>query len=156
MGRIRGFLLTVILAFVTAISNCGGGVGVNCSQVSSVGPNAVLNGPTLAAATSHWTAQSCGVGVEIAKNGEFWSEVGDISGNHYSGPETWTGDDANGPTACCAPGIFDFASVTKLQNISGSLCSGKFTAETTVARGSYEQDLGSCTFSLGSGQFPPD
>jgi hypothetical protein len=87
-----------LLAVGLFLSACGGGYG-GSNPTSPTGPNAVLNGGTLATATSHWVSSQCKVQVELTTDYGFWSIVVDTSGTTSSGSETWAvGPDPNSVT----------------------------------------------------------
>ena len=136
----------MLLALSLSLSACGGG-GMT---VTKAGADAVLNGATLATATSHWVASSCKVQAELTSDHGFLSVVTDTAGGTTVGSETWAvGSNSNnvtvGPGFGGESGIFW---ITALSGISGSTSSATFTANVTVQTGSTPQSLGTCTFTL--------
>jgi len=129
------------------LSACGGG---GTAPPLQQGPDAVLNGSTLAAAASHWVSTQCNVQVELTSDFGFWSVVTNSAGTTTSGSETWAAvPDSNSLTA--GPGFGGETGafwVSGLGNITGSTSSQTFTATVTVETGSTHQNLGSCTFAL--------
>ena len=136
------------------LSACGGGYGGG-NTPPATGPNAILNGATLATATSHWVSSQCNVKVELNSDYSFWSIVTDTSGTTSSGSETWAvGPDPNSVTVGPGSGLGGFFWVSALKNITGSTSSQMFTASVTVETSSTPQSLGSCTFTLVQGNLP--
>jgi hypothetical protein len=160
--RLRSWPLTmrllhfaVLLAVGLFLSACGGGYG-GSNPTSPTGPNAVLNGSTLATATSHWVSSACKVQVELTSDYGFWSIVVDTSGTTSSGSETWAvGPDPNSVTVGPGSGVAGFFWVSALTNITGSTSSQTFKAGVTVDDSSNtHQNLGTCTFALQQGKLP--
>ena len=158
LTRLRSWALTMLLlrfavfAVGLFLSACGGGYG-GSNPTSPTGPNAVLNGSTLATATSHWASSQCKVQVELTGDYGFWSIVVDSSGTTSSGSETWAvGPDANSVTVGPGSGFFW---VSALTNITGSTSSQTFNAGVTVDDSSNtHQNLGTCSFALQQGKLP--
>ena len=134
--------LSVLIPLATS---CGGG---SSHTQNTVGPAAIINGVTLATVNSNWAAQNCSVKVELAANGEFRSDVRDTSGITTSSSGTWTPSGANSATTTGGG-----AWVDQLTNISGSTSSRAFSAGVGVYD-TYQQNLGTCTFTLQSGALP--
>lgn len=132
----------------------GGGHGTIGSQSPQAGPNAILNGATLASATSHWTAAKCGVQVELTSDFGFYSVVVNSSGTTSSGPEKWAlGPDSSSVTVGPGDGgLGGFFWVSALKTITGSSTAQTFSANVSVETGSTVQSLGSCTFVLVQGK----
>jgi hypothetical protein len=140
------------------LSACGGGSGNATggggnTMVPQAGPNAVLNGASLATATSHWVSTDCSVQAELTGDHGFYSVVVDSRGTTSSGPEAWTvGSNANSVTV--GPGVGGLAGffwISALDNITGSTSSETFTAGVVVQTGSTGQSLGTCAFVLKGG-----
>lgn len=113
------------------------------------GPNAILNGASLAAATTHWVSARCNVQVELTSDKGFWSIVLDSSGKTSSGNETWTpGPDPTSVMVGPGTGLGGFFWVSGLGNITGSTSSQTFTANVSVKSVSTSQGLGNCSFAL--------
>ena len=145
MNRIAAVILVGLLLVTPMMTGCG-----NSGQKLTQGPNAVLNGGSIASATSHWVAQACGVQVEITSDGGFYSVVTDTSNTTWSGVGTWTASGANG-LVTSGFGAEGFFWVAELANISGSTSSGAFAAVTTVDGTGTQQTLGNCMFALQQG-----
>ena len=155
-GGVHTMLLlrsAVLLALGLLLSACGGGDGF--VHILPTGPNAVLNGDTLATATSHWVSSQCTVQVELTSDHSFWSIVVDTSGTTSSGSETWAiGPDPLSVTVGPGSGVAGFFWVSALTNINGSTASQTFTAGVTVKSSNTPQNLGNCTFALQQGRLP--
>lgn len=137
------------------LSACGGSPGGSNPLPTAAGPNAILNGATLATATSHWVSAKCGVQVELSSDNGFYSIVLDNSGKASSGPEKWAiGPDSDSVTVGPGTGLGGFYWVSALKNITGSTSSQTFTANVTVETGSTNQSLGSCTFASAQHNLP--
>jgi hypothetical protein len=137
------------------LSACGGSYGGSNPIPPTTGPDAILNGATLATATSHWVSAPCNVQVELTSDYGFWSIVIDNSGTKSSGSFTWAvGPDPNSVTVGPGSGLGGFFWVSALKNITGSTSSQMFTANVTVETQSTPQSLGSCTFTLMQGNLP--
>jgi hypothetical protein len=101
------------------LSACGGGYG-GSNPTPPTGPSAILNGATLATATSHWVSAQCNVQVELTSDYGFWSIVVDTSGTKSSGSQTWAvGPDPNSVTVGPGSGLGRFFWVSALRNITG-------------------------------------
>jgi hypothetical protein len=140
-----------LFTLALTLAGCGGGSGASIATPQT-GVNAILNGATLATATSHWASTACRVQVELTSDNGFWSVVVDSSGTTTSAQETWTtAAGSDGTTVTIGPGLgLATASwVSYLTGISGSTSSQTFTANVTVRDGtSATYPLGSCTFAL--------
>ena len=150
--RIRSSSVAALLALTLFLSGCGGSssgsMGSN-PPPTQTGPNAILNGVSLAAATSHWVSARCNVQVELTSDKAFWSIVLDNSGKTSSGNETWTvGPDSTSVMVGPGTGLGGFFWVSALGNITGSISSQTFTANVSVKTVSASQSLGVCTFTL--------
>jgi hypothetical protein len=105
----------------------------------------VLNGASLASATSHWVAKQCGLEAELTNDAEFYSVVTDTAGITYSTDgQLAIGPNTNSVTVNSQYGI----SIVSLGNISGSTTSGAFTAIVKVSVNQNVQTLGTCGFVL--------
>jgi len=143
-----------LLGLGLSLSGCGGSTGSSTPPLTA-GPNAVLNGATLATATSHWVSAQCHVQVELTSDNGFYSIVVDGRGTTSSGPEKWAlGPDANSVTVGPGAGLGGFFWVSGLKNIAGSTSSQTFTASVTVETGSTNQSLGNCTFAWAQHNLP--
>ena len=136
-----------LLGLCLFLSACGGG---GSTTVTPVGAKAVLNGPTLATATSHWVASDCKVQAELTSDYGFLSVVTDTAGGTTTASLTWAAGSSStsvtvGPSIGGQSGVFW---ITALSGINGSIASQTFTANVTVETGSTPQSLGSCTFTL--------
>lgn len=145
---------TLVLGML--LSSCGGSSGSSNTggnnSSAQAGPSAVLNGASLASATTHWVSAQCHVQAELTSDSGFWSVVVDTSGTTSSGSETWTiGPDKNSITVGPGSGLKGFFWISALGEISGSTSSKVFTANVVVETSSNVQNLGSCTFTLAQG-----
>jgi hypothetical protein len=146
-----------ILAFGLLLSACGGGGSGSTGSIGGpkpqTGPNGILNGASLAAATTHWTATRCGVQVELTTDHGFYSIVVDNKGTTSAGTEQWAlGPDPTSIQAGPGTGLAGFFWVSSLGTITGSFASQTFTASVVVKSGSgTSQSLGSCSFTLAQG-----
>jgi hypothetical protein len=134
---------------------CGGGghgtIGSGSKQPPQTGPNAILNGPALATAASHWTSAKCNVQVELTSDSGFYSIVVDAGGKTSSGPEKWAiGPDSSSVIVGPGSGLGGFFWVSELRSIAGSSSSQIFTANVIVQPNT--QILGSCPFALVQGK----
>ena len=139
----------MLLGLGLFLSVCGGGSG-SSTPLPTTGPDAILNGATLSAATNHWVSTQCRSQVELNGDHTFFSIYVDKSGRMSSGSEKWSvGNDSNSVTVGPGDGgLGGFYWVSSLREISGSTSSKTFTADVSVETGSTNQTLGSCTFSL--------
>ena len=113
------------------------------------GPDAILNGASIATATSHWVSTHCGVQAELTSDYGFYSVVVDSAGTTSFSTETWAvGSNANSITVGPGNGLVGFFWISALGNITGSTSSQAFTASVTVQTGDTQQGLGNCTFAL--------
>lgn len=150
--RLLGFIGLLGLGF---LSGCGGYGTSSNTPPPATGPDAILNGGTLATATSHWVSTQCNVQVELTSDYGFWSIVVDNSGTKSSGSFTWAiGPDPNSVTVGPGSGLAGFFWVSALKDITGSTVSQTFSASVTVESQSTPQSLGSCTFALTQGNLP--
>jgi len=135
----------VIVSAIGCLVSCGG--GSNADSGNNVGPNAILNGSTLATATTSWTASNCAVKVELTGDGGAKFAVSDESGITSSGTTTWSPLGSDGATIKCGSGIGGFLCLGSLAHISGSTASQAFTAAVTAGGSNGSQTL-TCSFSL--------
>jgi len=134
-----------LLGLSLCLSACGGG-GLT---VTKSGAEAVLNGATLATATSHWVASTCRVQAELTADNGFLSVVTSPSGTTTQASETWAvGSNPDSVTVGPGIGLEGAYWITALGSISGSTTQESFTANVTVETSSTPQSLGSCTFTL--------
>jgi hypothetical protein len=149
-----------LLALASFLTACGGSssssTGISTGPTQQNGPNAVVNGASLAAATSHWVSNSCHVQVELTTDNGFYSVVVDNLGHTSSGPEKWAiGANANSITIGPGnSGLGGFFWVSALGNIAGSTTSQSFTANVSVTTNTTSQNLGICTFALAQKSLP--
>lgn len=143
----------LVLVVVAVMAGCGGGSNGNNNGKSGIGPTAVVNGGTLASATSHWVAQNCALQVEIAQDHGFISVVTDTSGTTTSETLTWTLFANTGLTTAGGGGAQGFFWITSMTGMTGSTASGHFSSTVTVMDSSgTSQTLGPCAFSLEPGR----
>jgi len=122
------------------------------SPTPTSGPEAVLNGSTIATATSHWVSTQCRVQVELTSDYGFFSVVVNSAGTTSSGSFIWTpGSQPNSVSVNGSSGLKGFSWVSELLNISGSTSSNAFTADAVVESNATPQSLGTCTFALAQG-----
>lgn len=137
----------VLLGLGLFLSSCGGGSDQS-NVTPTAGPDAILNGGTLATATSHWVASGCAVQVELTSDYGFYSIVTSTSGTTTAESETWAvGPDANSVTVGPGTSQKGAFSVSNLGEIARST-STTFTANVTVVSLGTHQSLGTCTFTL--------
>ena len=155
MARLNSRVLRVcpssfftLLSLGLLLSGCGGG----STQTSQSAVDGIVNGGTLATASSHWTGKTCALQGELTSDHGFLSLVTDTSGNTTVAELTWTAA-ANGDSVTVSPlnsgGMG--AAITAISGISGSVASQQFTAGVIVKSGSTPQNLGSCSFALTKG-----
>src|ERR1035437_6143663 len=126
MTRLR---LAGLLGLGLFLSACGGGgnVGIGSGtggDTLQTGPNAILNGATLATGTSHWASTQCHVQVQLTSDHGFWSIVVDNTGKTSSGNFLWAvGPNPNSVTVKGGSGLGGFLWVAALGNITGSTSS---------------------------------
>jgi hypothetical protein len=137
------------------LTACGGGRSGSNSQVS-IGPDGILNGSTLASASSHRVSQQCHVQVALTADGGFWSIVIDAGGTTTSMGDTWTvGPSSQSLTAGPGGGASGFTWVSAMTNISGSISSQRFSVGLNTNNGSdVPKSLGTCSFALQQGGLP--
>lgn len=137
-----------LLGVVGALVSCGGVSGAN-SPGNTIGPTAILNGPTVPTANSSWVASDCGVKVELTRDGGFVFAVTDTSGTTSGAQTTWSASGSSGASIVPVSGPDGLAWVSTLANISGSTSSRSFSAGVTVVVIGFDtQYLGTCSFSL--------
>jgi len=149
-NRYPFFLVTTL---VFALLSCGGGGGGNngANPAITSGPRAILNGSSLATATSYWISQNCSVKVAVAADGGLKATVTDTSGTTYTSGGTWTAADNNGLTVSESGGS---VYLSRMSNISGSTSAGSFSAGLVFSvQSTGDQNIGPCTFSLQQGSF---
>jgi hypothetical protein len=130
------------------LSACGGG----SMPPQPTGVNAILNGSTLAKATSHWVSKSCAIQAELTSDHGFLSVVTNTSGDTTTASLTWTPSvSQNSVTVSSLGGEGGTFWITSMSGIGGSVASQQFTAAVTVETQDTPQNLGNCTFSLTQG-----
>jgi hypothetical protein len=140
-------LCAAALLGLALLSSCGGGSD-QTNAAPTAGPEAILNGATLAGATSHWVSSGCAVQVELTSDYGFYSMVTSTSGTTTAASETWAvGPDSDSVTVGPAPSLKGAFSVSNLGEIT-RLTSTTFSATVTVVSVATHQSLGSCTFTL--------
>src|SRR5580692_7459638 len=137
----RYISLAIALTLTVVVTACGSGSGNKVQN--TIGPTAILNGASLAAATSHWGSGPCSVKVELTADGGFISAVTDMSGITYTTSGTWTASGTSDATSNTP--------VNQLTGISGSTASQSFSATQVGVFLSYQQSTGPCGFALQDG-----
>lgn len=134
-----------LFAAIGLLSSCGG--GGETPNAPCTGPTnstaAILNGSTLAAAGSSWTAPSCSsTQIELTADGGFkYSLAG--GGIQATGQTTWSAFGDDGIEMSCGS-VLCLNSVT---SITGSKCSQVFTAQVSIVSNGVS-NVGKCSFSL--------
>jgi hypothetical protein len=151
-----------ILVLSALMVSCNGNNNTTVSGTNS-GPDnpgsdnggntlAILNGETLASATTHWVSQACNVQVELTSDGGAWSIVVDPSGARSSVAHNWVA----GPypdSAKIGPGstVAGISWISSLTNITGSTSAKSLSADVTVQNTTSSRGLGNCSFTLQPG-----
>ena len=152
------FLSAVAIVSGSCMSACGGGGIASSGSIGGskpqTGPNGILNGASLTAATTHWVAAGCHVQVELTSDKGSYTVVVDKTGTTSAGTGNWTigADPTSVGISSSGGGLGGFYWVSYLQGITGSIASGSFTAGVSVTSGSTSQVLGTCSFILTQGK----
>jgi hypothetical protein len=148
IARLSPAGLLGLLGLGLFLSACGGGSG-GSNTSPQTGPDAILNGATLATATSHWVSTPCSVQAELTSDYGFLSVVTDDAGATTMASEEWAiGTNQASVTVGPALGLKGAFWISALDNIARAVSSQTFTANVVVETESTPQSLGSCTFTL--------
>jgi hypothetical protein len=151
-------LIMAIALFLTACTSTGSGSGSSATPSSSsnsnpdAGPQAIINGQTLATASSHWQSTNCGIPIEVELtlgDSGFKSYIRDSNGYSHNATGNWI-PSANGASVTIQypSGTDTTDAVVSMINIAGSTASAGFVAGVNTG---YGVNVPTCVFNLASG-----
>lgn len=149
---LKCLVFVALMATIGFFSGCGG--GQETINQPCTGPTndtaAILNGSTLAAAGSSWTAPNCS-SAKLELTGDGGLKYSIANGGVLATAQTsWSALGDDGIQVSCG----NVLCITSLTNISGSTCSQTFTAHVSIVSNGISDNLGECSFSLANKPLP--